>query len=429
MPGYKPRYPLVAVIIIQIICIFIALCMFSDSVYAHQDFMVSGDYTKVRVRIETGFNYEEIEKVKILGQMANKLIEKYYPGSPDIMIDYEHMYTDKTNKPDYTGYLVYMGYKDQGWPDEQIFDKNGLLLHIKAKKLDLDDSLKIVEYLVMQHKRNGQKDENIILSGDTLKQILEDRSLSDGILDINTIKFYRSNAYDTEQYSWNKGIIEYVLKEFPVNENIRMQLSNQKKVFEEYINNSFKFAGISYYYLNHKFYIYNAAAGENKILLTLNDIYYFHNPDPDVYVIFDSNKSLYVLNTKSNIISKKLKVSDINKTFYEPFDMYMFDRNLIVMRMHSYEFKDKDNNEKYMIYRLDNGVFIDNFMSLSKNKCAEICEGINFREWFKYDKTLKEDDRSIKGYLLYYVPILMGISLILTFIIAAALAVKRRFID
>jgi len=69
------------------------------SVYAHQDFWITQDYGNIKVRIETGFKYEEIYKVFLFGQLAEQFAKQLnYSGS--IFLDFSHHYTGNIT-PDY----------------------------------------------------------------------------------------------------------------------------------------------------------------------------------------------------------------------------------------------------------------------------------------------------------------------------------------
>lgn len=95
----------------KLILIFI---LFSTAkAFAHQDFWMTKTFGNVKVRIKTGFRYEEINKVWIIGELAQNLCnELKYKDT--VFLDFNHAYTGYCS-PDY-----FISFGDgsiiQNWP-------------------------------------------------------------------------------------------------------------------------------------------------------------------------------------------------------------------------------------------------------------------------------------------------------------------------
>jgi hypothetical protein len=58
--------------------------------FAHKDFWKVADFGNVKVRVKTGFQYEEINKAFIIGQLAEKL-SKDLNYADTIFLDFNHL--------------------------------------------------------------------------------------------------------------------------------------------------------------------------------------------------------------------------------------------------------------------------------------------------------------------------------------------------
>ncbi|MBL4774192.1 MAG: hypothetical protein JKX98_11615 [Alcanivoracaceae bacterium] len=68
------------------------LLTLSHSVIVHQDFCTVKDYSNVKISITSGYNYEEIQKAELIGQLAKK-ISKKLNYSKQLFLDFDHAYT------------------------------------------------------------------------------------------------------------------------------------------------------------------------------------------------------------------------------------------------------------------------------------------------------------------------------------------------
>jgi len=62
-----------------------------QSTLAHQDFWITKEFGNVKTRIKTGYFYEEIQNVEIIGELARILCEKLNYKEP-VLLDFNHFY-------------------------------------------------------------------------------------------------------------------------------------------------------------------------------------------------------------------------------------------------------------------------------------------------------------------------------------------------
>lgn len=247
--------------------LFIFISFISVSSFAHRDFYVIRDYGNIKVRIVTGYKYEEINKVLIIAQLAEKL-SKELNFKEQLFLDFRHNYTDRDNLE--TDYFLSFDkgefrYLDSDSDNPGIFDKKVIVLRQAGKKFDILSTLKLIEYSI-----NNQP-------------FIEKQQKT-----INYQKLY--NRWEL------KSVDKYVLQKVIEQENSTLvnsiitnkiyrpkRLGNDEKEFEY---------GVSYYWQNNKYHLFSRDIGEDIEIATLDEICYFYELDL-VYVVFNSNNSFY----------------------------------------------------------------------------------------------------------------------------------------
>jgi hypothetical protein len=133
------RYGYILTLILTLTC---------ESVFAHQDFWITQDYGNVKVRIKTGYKYEEIYKVFLFGQLAEQFAKQLnYSGN--IFLDFSHHYTGDIT-PDY--FISYDkgngGYthKEKG---KDLLKKTSIVVRQVARQFDAQTTLKLLEYAIL----------------------------------------------------------------------------------------------------------------------------------------------------------------------------------------------------------------------------------------------------------------------------------------
>ncbi len=117
--------------------------------HAHQDFYVTKTFDNLTVRIKTGYEYGEINKLKILGELGQRMLEKAdYKGK--ILIDFNHYYTGKC-EPDYfisydNGSIKYTW--DNNLRPKSVLSSSGLVIRIVSSRIDYKKTLELLNYAI-----------------------------------------------------------------------------------------------------------------------------------------------------------------------------------------------------------------------------------------------------------------------------------------
>lgn len=254
---------------------------------AHQDFFLTKDFGNVKVRIKTGFKYEEIAKVFILGQLAEKLSKQLnYSGS--IFLDFNHHYTGNCN-PDY--FLSYdKGKIQDSWSGAEkgkdFLKKNSIVVRQVSRRFDAEITLKLLEYAL----------HNLAQIKSSQKEINYNKNYCQWII----------NSIDTTL------IKKHLL--VPTSE----QLKNILNAKVERLEIDFRH-GISYFFKGNQYNVF--ARGYDKVdttLLKLDNIYDFKKVGSSTVVVFDTDSSFYYVNQHENKVSKRQVIQNIHD-FFEPF--------------------------------------------------------------------------------------------------------------
>ena len=134
----------------KVLILFLLTVLYSGLTLAHQDFTVTRDYGNVAVRIKTGFEYEEIQKVFIIGQLAEKLAEKLNYKNP-VFLDFSHNYTRDSS------YDYFISYDDGSFTDVMYKDERkksfreseAIVIRQISRTFDISVTLKLLEYAIL----------------------------------------------------------------------------------------------------------------------------------------------------------------------------------------------------------------------------------------------------------------------------------------
>ena len=122
------------------------------------------------MRIKTGFDYEEINKVFIFGQLAEKLPEFDY--TDPIFLDFNHHYTGDC-EPDYfvsfdKGAIEYtLGGADKPKP---FLSKKSIVVRQVSRQFEAKTTLYLIEYAI-KNLSKVKADQNIL---NTMKTIVSE---------------------------------------------------------------------------------------------------------------------------------------------------------------------------------------------------------------------------------------------------------------
>jgi len=301
------------------------------SVYAHQDFWCTEDFGNVKVRIKTGFKYEEIQKVFLFGQLAKQLAQQLN-YSEQIFLDFNHYYVGNC-EPDY--FISYdKGEIQYNWhganKGKDILKEKSIVIRQVARQFDALTTLKLLEYAIL----------NIRDIKSSQKEIEYEKNYCQWII----------NSIDTT-------FIKAILKE-PNSNQINNALSLKiERPYKDYI---------SYYLQHNKYTVFFKGTFEKKdttALITLDNVYQFH--DNRNCLVFDTDTSFYYINGFGKKVSERHIIQNTND-FYQPYSInYIGNEKLSIHFRYSPKEVDPEDakrwifeKERTLIYLMDKDILI-----------------------------------------------------------------------
>lgn len=241
--------------------------------FAHEDFMHIKKYGNVKVCIKTGFNFEEIKKIEIIGIYAKKLSNELNYTEP-IFLDFNHDYT-KSYDP-----VIFLGFNPEsndhselyGGRRKRILDKGGIIISQRSQEFNIERSLHLLEYAIkkIEYIKNVQKETS-----------------------------YIKDHYYYGLKTIGKSMIDRVLKVSP-SKTIK-KILNEKVIRPE--EKKWKRSKISYYYFNNRCFMFLKTGDKlDTVLFSLNNIYQFERVDNNRVILFETNKNFYNISLISGMI-------------------------------------------------------------------------------------------------------------------------------
>jgi len=264
----------------------LALCFCFGMAYPHSDLSWTKEFGRVKVRIKTGYDYEEIQKIYLIGELTEKYA-KLIGYDKVIFLDFNHFYVGNC-EPDY--FISYdrgaiMNLWNKATP-EYYLDYDALVIRQVASLFDVCNSLQLVEYAVSKVDR--------IVS---LQRMIE--------YDENYCH-WRINSIDTVeikhrlQQPISKGLHEIL--------NIKLERPGKLK------------EGVSYYFQENLFTVFSRLKGKpDKDIISLTNIYQLTSFRRSAF-LFDTDSSFYFINGSGSIISKKVLIRNADE-HYTPFEI------------------------------------------------------------------------------------------------------------
>lgn len=269
---------IVSILIIHLITVF--------SIYGHKGLCVVKTYANIKTRIETGRQFEEIHRIEIIGQLAQKLSEDI--GSKELVyLDFHHDYTSVFKRDLALGINPIIQCGDD-WDNkllhgDYIPNLSALNLHIVDKHFDIIETLKLLEFALLYKERI--------------------RNIQKTITD----KGY-PNSLDLRIKSINRSIIDSILNA-PLSNRI-VNLINQK-ITPKSISSQNRY---SYYWKSNKFFV----TRKEQFLLQLDDISSFTEVD-GVLFAFDTDSTFHFVDYhKESDYQKKWVIKDLTTWIYPP---------------------------------------------------------------------------------------------------------------
>lgn len=261
------------------------LLLFSINSFAHKDKVFFETYGNVKVYMRTGFDYSDIDKIKIIGKLSEKL-SKNLNYKDTIFVEYIQDYTDYYSDDLYileynnSNFKLANGFKSQISSET---NNSGLSVRIYADRIKILDILKYVEYLI-----NNKEETNNYL----------------------TRKNIGYNHYEDQQY------LEPINSEATDNKFLEKILSKESETITNLINQkievkSEEFYGIEIYWKNDKFmFEYKLFKEKQDFIFEIKDYYYSVSVNVNELLVFVDENSFYFINGEKKIKRKLNKIAN-----------------------------------------------------------------------------------------------------------------------
>jgi hypothetical protein len=296
---------------------------------AHQDMAYLYQMGNVKLRITTGFDYEELQKSFIIGKLAEELCKRYRYRE-QVYIDLDHFYVGDC-EPDYflsfdSGVNIRYGTREKA-----PFKKDVLVVRMVSRQFDVAAVLKLLEY--------GIKNIGTIKSGQSIIKYVQ--NYNNNVF--NTIDTLVLKAIATGMTS---GVIDSVL-------GIKMYREVPKKEQKN----------ITYYFQHNMYHLFSPALGEDKLLLTTGNVYQLKSFSAGEAIVFNTDSSFYYINTSDNNrpAERWLKYGALS---YEPFRVEQADAGEVKISVQlSFRYyegtNEKKHGERNMYYNKSTGQVLE----------------------------------------------------------------------
>ena len=285
--------------------LFFLLSTFS---FAHKDKYIFETYGNVKTLIKTGFDYSEIDKIKIIGQLAEKLA-KNLKYKDSIFIEYDHdyidLYKDDLYMLEYNGSKLFSRLMSNYNTNP---DSTNLFIFINANNINIITTLKLVEFGIFNKEK------------------------------VNEYLFEKKIRY----YDDNDKEIFKPLNPFATDKRLISQItSSQSKLITDVINERIIVSkqstfGIEIYWQNDKFLFEykNVSDKKNDAIFEIHDFYYCISPNQNDLLVFVNKNAFYFLDGSNQ---KEKKLNHIENGSHFPVTVSEFnDKILIYDRRNSF---------------------------------------------------------------------------------------------
>jgi hypothetical protein len=316
--------------------IILLILSVSSKVLGHQDFYVVEKFGNIQTRITTGYDYEQINIVRIIGKLANKLSEKLNYKQP-IFLDFSHAYTAEI-EPDYflsfgKGTIKYTWTSDR---KKGLLKKEGIVVRQVSHEFDIEATLKLIEYSITNIAEIKQNQKEIVY---------EQNYCQWKVPTIDTLKV-------------KKVLLQSTSKEI---EEVLIQ--------KTYLNSDDWNFGVDYFYQNRKFhFVVKAYNGiKDTIALSIKNVFQIATIDSGTKIVFDSDSTFYCVGwyRKERVISKQHTIKAV-KSHFGTFAINNLGDNLVSIHLSRFKTKEEievsDSSfyfEKTSIYEIENDNLTD----------------------------------------------------------------------
>ena len=285
-----------------LLLLFLIAIVFKSN--AHKDISVYENYGNVKVYLRTGFNYSDIEKIKIMGKLSEKLCAKL-TFKDTLFVEYIQDYVDEYSKDIYkfennTDLSFIRGLERVSDYDSINSITQGISIRISADKINISNVLSLVEYAI------------------THQNDLSKKLMFQKVIDL-----------------WNHNEQENEIKIKAIPDDLLTQIFTHKSaLLQEIISQPTymkkeELIGIQAYWMNDKFtFEYKFHNKRLTKLLEIEEYFYCLNLDNQSLLIFINKTQFYYIRLGDKNNSKLL---NIKCTTYAPFKVNEKIGNKIVL--------------------------------------------------------------------------------------------------
>lgn len=286
----------------------------NSKIFGHQDFYVINKFDNIHTRIKTGYDYEQINVVKIIGKLSAKL-SKTLNYNKSIFLDFNHAYIEDI-EADYfisfgKGKIKYTWTNDK---QKGLLKLKGIVIRQVSHEFDIEATLKLIEYSISNLSKIKQNQKEIIY---------EQNYCQWKIPTIDTLEIQKIISLESSSK------IDQILSQ------------------KTYLNSPNWNFGVDYFYQKRQFHFlvkaYNGV--KDTIALSTKGIFQVANIDSGTKLIFDSDSTFYCVGWHGNerVVSKKHTITKVKDNF-ETFNINNIGDNLI--SIHLRRFSSKEEQEK-----------------------------------------------------------------------------------
>lgn len=300
--------------------------LLSFNCFAHKDKVIQESYGNVKIYMRTGFDFSDIDKIKIVGQLSKKLSDRLQ-YKDTIFIEYIQDYTDKYAKDLYmlefnnSNYKIITGIEPEYKTDS---NNSGLSVRIYANRIKVIDILKLVEFTII----NKEKTNSYLTKKNIGFNDYEDKEIIKPLISLATNDDIVYQIISSETQLIKDIINEKILVNGQTNYGIEIYWQNDNFLFE----------------YNH------IHSDKQEIVFELKDYYYHKYVNINDILIFVDKNSFYYLD---GINDKKKEIVNIDHSSYAPLVVVDFGDKLL---LHSFR-----NRSELSIFLKDKNKVISKF--------------------------------------------------------------------
>ncbi len=303
------------------------------------------DFGNIQTRIKTGYDFEQINIVKMIGKLSNQLSEELNYRGP-IFLDFNHAYIGDI-KPDYfisygKGQIKYTWTNDK---QKSPLKRNGIVIRQVSHEFDIEATLKLVEY---------------------------------SISNINAIKKGQNEiTYEQNYCQWKIRSIDTLEIQSILNYGLSEEI-NRILARKTYLNNPDWNFGVDYFYQNQQFHFlvkaYNGV--KDTVALSTKSIFQIVEIDSGTEIVFDSDSTFYCIGWRGNerVISKRHTLKLVKGNF-QTYKVKNIGDDLVSIHMSRYKSEEEQQQndgsfyfEKTSLYDIQEDKLIDDIKEVIEGK-------------------------------------------------------------